>query len=203
MTKKRNQTKKGYYIRKETQGEVTDVEKSVLTMANAFAAICGCIGWYPPGELCAHSAAEPDRALCSFPGLSCLVCRWSMRKGIGWSGVSVISLVINSYRSRVKQRAVRRKWHCRRSERVWPAECPSSIMTWRETIVTRPVLKFSELNYRGMLCRKRTGQCTSTSEDTLKQQMSGQTKQHNKEPRRKNFPSGSISNKQVSKLLQK
>lgn len=68
-----------------------------------------CICVYRPGELCAHSAAEPERALCSLPGLSCLVCRWSMRKGIGWSGVSVINLVINSYRSRVKQRAVRWK----------------------------------------------------------------------------------------------
>lgn len=58
-----------------------------------------------PGELCAQSAAEPESALCSFPGLSCLVCRWSMRKGIGRSGVSVISLVINSYRIRVEQRA--------------------------------------------------------------------------------------------------
>lgn len=66
-------------------------------------------GVYQPGELCAHRAAEPERALCSLPGLSCLVCRWSMRKGIGWSGVSVINLVINSYRSKVKQRAVRWK----------------------------------------------------------------------------------------------
>lgn len=32
-----------------------------------------------------------------------------MRKGIGWSGVSVINLVINSYRSRAKHRAVRWK----------------------------------------------------------------------------------------------
>lgn len=51
---------------------------------------------HQPGELCAQSAAEPEKALCSLPGLSCLVCRWSMRKGIGWSGVSVINLVINS-----------------------------------------------------------------------------------------------------------
>lgn len=44
----------------------------------------------------AHRAAEPDRALWSFPGLSCLLCRWLIRKGMGWSGVSVISLVIIS-----------------------------------------------------------------------------------------------------------
>lgn len=67
----------------------------------------GKLGVFSPGELCAQSAAEPESALCSFPGLSCLVCRWSMRKGIGWSGVSVISLVINSYKIKVKQRAAR------------------------------------------------------------------------------------------------
>lgn len=85
-----------------------------------------CVRAYWPGELCAHSAAEPERALCNLPGLSCLVCRWSMRKGIGWSGVSVINLVINSYRSRVKQKAVRPKWYYKGKEIEWSVEKPPS-----------------------------------------------------------------------------
>lgn len=57
---------------------------------------------YTPEELSAHNAADPDRVLWILPGLSCLVCRWPMRKGMGWSGVSVISLVIISYQSQTK-----------------------------------------------------------------------------------------------------
>lgn len=94
--------------------------------------VCAWICVYRPGELCAHSAAEPERALCSLPGLSCLVCRWSMRKGIGWSGVSVINLVINSYRSRVKQRAVRWKWHYKKEWETMTSGV-STMLKWRKT----------------------------------------------------------------------
>lgn len=52
----------------------------------------------PDVSLSAQRAAEPDNVLWSWPRFPCLDWRWSIRNGIGWSGVSVISLVINSFR---------------------------------------------------------------------------------------------------------
>lgn len=52
----------------------------------------------PDVSLSAQRAAEPDKVLWSWLRFPCFDWRWSIRNGIGWSGVSVISLVINSFR---------------------------------------------------------------------------------------------------------
>lgn len=87
----------------ETLGNHLDLliikrKTSVNFSLNALTLTVKYIFHLPNVSLSAQRAADPDKVLWRCPRFSCLDWRWSMRNGIGWSGVSVINLVINSWR---------------------------------------------------------------------------------------------------------